>query len=76
MSHGCNSFVTYEKWEHGKVFYLGDNTTHQIYGQGIVFIKLNSCQIKYIFNVLQVLAFRNDYFFTKKLDQVGGKNNN
>jgi hypothetical protein len=56
MSHGYNSFVTYEKWEHGQVVYLGDNMTHQIYGQGNVFIKLNSHQIKDIFNVLHVLA--------------------
>jgi len=41
---------------HGQVVYLGDNTTHQIYGQGNVFIKLNSHQIKDIFNVLHVLA--------------------
>jgi hypothetical protein len=63
----------HEKWEHGQVVYLGDNTIHQIYGQGNVSIKLNSCQIKDIFNVLHVLAFRNDYFFTKQFDQVGGK---
>ncbi len=76
MSHGCNSLKTYEKWEDGQVIYLGDNTTHQIYGQRNVFIKLNSCRIKDIFNVLHVLALRNDYFFKKQLDQVGGKNNN
>jgi hypothetical protein len=37
------------------ISYLGDNTTHQIYGQGNVSIQLNSSQnIKDIINVLHI----------------------
>jgi hypothetical protein len=31
MSHDRNAFVTYDKWEHGQVLYLGDNETHEMY---------------------------------------------
>jgi hypothetical protein len=65
--------VTYEKWEHGQVVYSGDDTTHQIYGQGNVFIKLNSCQIKYFLNVLYVLALKMIIFSQNNLTKLGGK---
>jgi hypothetical protein len=35
--------------------YLGDNSTHQIIGQGNVSIKLNNGQVKEVTNVLHVL---------------------
>jgi len=57
--------MKYQKWEHGQGVYLGDNTTHQIYGQGNVYIKLNSSQIKNISNVLHVLGFKKDLFSAK-----------
>ncbi len=40
MSHGCNSFVTYEKWEHGKElnYYECYNILHQI--------QINYCHFK------------------------------
>jgi hypothetical protein len=48
---------------------LGDNTTHQIVGQGDAYIKLNSGQIKEMGNLLHVLGFRKNLFSTKQLDQ-------
>jgi hypothetical protein len=56
------TYVTWQKftcdiWEVGAktIFYLGDNTTHQIYCQGNVSIQLNSSQnIKDITNVLHI----------------------
>jgi len=54
MSHDKESFVTYNKWEKGQLMFLGDNTTHQIIGQGDVSIKLNNGQIKKMGNVLHV----------------------
>lgn len=65
MSHDHSSFMKYQKWEHGQVVYLGDNMTCQIYVQGNVYIKLNSSQIKNISNVLHVLSFKKDLFFSK-----------
>jgi hypothetical protein len=58
MSHDHSSCRKDQKWECGQVVYLGDNTTCQIYGQGHVYVKLNSSQIKNISNVLHVLDFK------------------
>jgi hypothetical protein len=54
MSHDIESFLTYNKWENEQLAYLGDNSTHQIIGQGNMSIKLNNGQVKEIINVLHV----------------------
>jgi hypothetical protein len=54
MSHDIESFLTYNKWENKQLAYLGDNSTHQIIGQGNMSIKLNNGQVKEIINVLHV----------------------
>jgi hypothetical protein len=41
MTHDIESFVSYYKWEKAQFVYLGDNSTHEIIGQGKVSIKLN-----------------------------------
>jgi hypothetical protein len=53
--------------------YLGNNTRHQIFGQGDVFIKLENAQIKDIRNVLHVSDFKERLFFAKQLDLAGGE---
>jgi len=54
------------------ISYLGDNITHQIYGQGNVSIQLNSSQnIKDITNVLHISRILIYFWFAKQLDQVG-----
>ncbi len=56
------------------ISYLGDNTIHQIYGQGNVSIQLNSTQnIKYITNVLHISRIVFIFWFAKQLDEVGGE---
>jgi hypothetical protein len=61
MSHDIESFITYNKWENEQLVYLGDNSTHQIIGQGNVSIKLNNGQVKEITNVYMCLNFRRIY---------------
>ncbi len=58
VSHGIESFKTYEKLFNNQVVYLGNNTTHQIFGQGKVSIKLENGQIRNIPNVLHVLGLK------------------
>jgi hypothetical protein len=56
MTHDIESFVSYSNWEKGQFVYLGDNSTHEIIGQGEVSIKLNDGTIKEIINVLHLLG--------------------
>lgn len=73
------TYVTWQKftcdiWKVGAktISYLGDNITHQIYGQGNVSIQLNSSQnIKDITNVLHISRILIYFWFAKQLDQVG-----
>jgi len=46
MTHDIESLVSSCKWEKGQFVYLGDNSTHEIIGQGEVSIKLNDGTIK------------------------------
>jgi hypothetical protein len=46
MTHDIESFASYYKWEKTQFVYLGDNSTHEIIGQGKVSIKLNDGTIK------------------------------
>jgi hypothetical protein len=73
MSHDQKSFVTYNKWEKRQLMFLGDNTAHQIVGQGDVSIRLNNGQIKEMSNVLHAPSLWKNLFSTKQLDQVGGE---
>jgi hypothetical protein len=57
MSHNIELFKTYEKLSNNQIVYLGNNTTHQIFGQGKFFIKLENGQIWDIPNVLHVSSF-------------------
>jgi hypothetical protein len=75
MSHDKESFVTYNKWEKGQLVSLGDNTTHQIVGQGDVYIKLNNNQIKEMEKLLHVSGLWKNLFLAKQLDQPRGKIN-
>jgi hypothetical protein len=52
--------------------FLGDNTTHQIIGQGDVSIKLNNGQIKEMGNVLHVASLWKKIFSAMQLDQARG----
>lgn len=70
MSCDKKSFVTYNKWEKGKLMFLGDNTTHQIIGQGDVSMKLNNGQIKEMGNVLHVPSLRKNLLLAMQLDQA------
>jgi len=72
VSHDKKSFVTYNKWEKGRLMFLGDNTTHQIIGQGDVSIKLNNGQIKEMGNVLHVASLWKKIFSAMQLDQARG----
>jgi len=72
MSHDLKSFVTYEKCDHGKMVFLGDNTTHSIHDCGKVSIRLTNDYIKEISNVLHVPFLKKKLFFTKQLDQARG----
>jgi len=53
--------------------FLGDNSTHQIIGQGDVSIRLNNGQIKEMSNVLHAPSLWKNLFLTKQLDQAGGE---
>ncbi len=52
---------------------LGDNTTHQIVGQGDVYIKWNNGQIKEMGNLLHVHGLWKNLFSAKQFDQLGGE---
>ncbi len=58
MSHNIESFKTYKKLSNNQIVYLSNNITHQIFGQGKVFIKLENGQIWDIPNVLHVPSFK------------------
>ncbi len=73
MSHDIESFKTYEKLSNNQVVYLGDNTTHQIFGKGNISIKSKNHQIRDIPNVLHVPSVFLNLFFAKQLDLVGGE---
>ncbi len=53
--------------------YLGDNSTHQIIGQGNVSIKLNNGQVKEVTNVLHVLKLQKNLFLAKQFYQASKK---
>jgi hypothetical protein len=53
--------------------FLGDNTTHQIIGQGDVSIKLNNGKIKEMGNVLHVPSLQKNLFSAMQLDQARGE---
>ncbi len=68
MTHDIESFVSYSQF-----VYLGDNSTHEIIGQGEVSIKLNDGTIKEITNVLHVIGIQKNLFSTKQFDHDGGE---
>jgi hypothetical protein len=72
-THDIKSFVSYSKWEKGQFVYLGDNSTHEIIGQGEVSIKLNDGTIKEVTNVLHVLKIQKNLFSTKQFDHDDGE---
>jgi hypothetical protein len=73
MTHDIESFVSYNKWEKGQFFYLGDNSTHEIIKQGEVSIKLNDGTIKEVINVLHVSGIQKNLFSTKQFDHDSGE---
>jgi hypothetical protein len=73
MTHDIESFVSYCKWEKGQFVYLGDNSTHEIFGQGEVSTKLNDGTKKKKINVLHVLGIRKNIFLANQFDHVCGK---
>jgi hypothetical protein len=46
VTHDIESFLSYCNWEKSQFVYVGDNSTHEIIGQGKVSIKLNDGTIK------------------------------
>jgi hypothetical protein len=47
MCFDKKSFTNYQPFKSSQFLFLGDNTTHEIYGQGMVTIKLlNGIEIK------------------------------
>lgn len=72
MSHDVELFKTYEKLFNNQVVCLGHNTTHQIFGQGKVSIKLENGQIQNIPNVLHVLGLKKNLFSAKQVDLASG----
>lgn len=66
MSYDRNFFISYEEWERSQVVYLGDDTTHKIYGQEKLIIQLGDGKIKELPNVLYILGLIKIYFLSKK----------
>jgi hypothetical protein len=73
MFHDIELFKTYEKLFNNQVVHLGDNTTHRIFSQGEISIKLENGQIQNIPNVLHVLGLKKNLFSTKQLDLASGE---
>jgi hypothetical protein len=71
LNHLCH---IYHKWEKGQFVCLGDNSTHEIIGQGKVSIKLNDDTIKKnMINVLYVPKIQKNLFLAKQFDHASGE---
>lgn len=74
--HMCfdrDAFGNLIEWEQGHVVYLGDNTTHDIIGQGDVTIQLNNGTVKEISQVLYIPGLKKNLFSVQQLDKAGGE---
>lgn len=73
MAHDKNTLISYQTLNIGQVVYLANDTTHQIFGCGDVYIMLNNGLRKEIPKVFHVFGLMKNLFSIKQFDLVGGK---